>query len=61
MTPAQATELLTSVLASRAEGATWRQLMVKHGCRSPQEMKKLAKEAAKVSQRFLLESTRGES
>lgn len=59
MTPAQATELLTDVLASQRQGGTWRMLAIMHGYKTPQEMKKAAKEAAKVSQRFLLEQTRG--
>lgn len=55
MTPAQATVLLTDVLASRRQGGTWRMLAIMHGYDSPQAMKKAAREAARVSQRFLLE------
>lgn len=54
MTPAQATELLTDVLASQRQGGTWRMLAVMHGYSTPQEMKKAAREAAAISQRFLL-------
>jgi hypothetical protein len=63
MTPAQASELLTDVLASQRQGGTWRMLAIMHGYKSPQEMKKAAREAARVSQRFLLEqkAVRGES
>jgi hypothetical protein len=54
MTPAQATELLTDVLASRRQGGTWRMLAIIHGYGTPQAMKKAAKEAAAVTQAFLL-------
>jgi hypothetical protein len=54
MTPAEATTLLTDVLASQRQGGTWRMLAAVHGYRSPQEMKKAAREAARVSQAFLL-------
>lgn len=55
MTPAAATELLTDVLASQRQGGTWRMLAIMHGYDSPQAMKKAAKEAARVTQKFLLE------
>jgi hypothetical protein len=61
MTPAQATELLTDVLASRRQGGTWRMLAIMHGYKTPQEMKKAAKQAAAISQRFLLEQVNGQS
>jgi hypothetical protein len=57
MTPAAASELLTDVLASRRQGGTWRQLALVHGYGSPQAMKRAAREAARVTQRFLLEAT----
>jgi hypothetical protein len=59
MSPAQATELLTDVLASRRQGGTWRMLAIIHGYESPAAMKKAAKQAAAVAQAFLLESKRG--
>ena len=59
MTPAQATELLTDVLASRRGGATWRQLALVHGYESPQAMKKAAKDAARTAQSFLLTQVTG--
>lgn len=61
LTAAAASELLTDVLASQRQGATWRQLAATHGLDSPQAMKKAAKKAAKVTQRFLLDKTTGTS
>lgn len=55
MTPAAATELLTDVLASQRQGGTWRMLAIMHGYDSPQAMKRAAREAARVSQSFLLQ------
>jgi hypothetical protein len=55
MTPAAATEFLTDVLASLRQGGTWRMIAVVYGLDSPQAAKKLAKEAARVSQAFLLQ------
>ena len=56
---AQATELLTDVLSKRRrQGGTWRMLAIMHKQDSPQAMKRLAKDAARISQRFLLEQKR---
>jgi hypothetical protein len=54
MTPAAATELLTDVLASRRQGATWRDIARVKGYESPQAAKKAAKQAAAITQAFLL-------
>lgn len=54
LTAAAASELLTDVLASQRQGGTWRMLAVMHGAENPKAMKKRAKEAAKVTQQFLL-------
>jgi hypothetical protein len=57
LTPEAATELLTDVLASRRQGGTWRMLAVMHGEENPKLMKKRAKQAARVTQRYLLSKT----
>jgi hypothetical protein len=57
LTAAAASELLTDVLASQRQGGTWRMLAIMHGEQNPKVMKKKAKQAAKVTQRFLLSKT----
>jgi hypothetical protein len=57
LTAAAASELLTDILASQRQGGTWRMLAIMHGEQNPKVMKKKAKQAAKVTQRFLLSKT----
>lgn len=54
MTPLEATETLTKVLAYQRSGLTWRQIAQLLRLPSPQAAKKTAKEAARVSQNVLL-------
>ena len=54
LTPSQATETLRRVLALQAQGLTWRHIAAAMGLDSPQAAKKMAKEAARVSQNLLL-------
>jgi hypothetical protein len=54
LTAAAASELLTDVLASQRQGGTWRMLAVMHGEQNPKVMKKKAKQAARVTQRFMI-------
>jgi intein-encoded DNA endonuclease-like protein len=54
MTPLEATETLQKVLALQRQGLSWRHIAVALRLNSPQEAKKLAKEAARVSQNLLL-------
>lgn len=54
MTPPEATDMLRRVLAMQARGLTWRNISAALGLPSPQIAKKLAKEAARVSQNVLL-------
>jgi hypothetical protein len=59
LTAAAASELLTDVLASQRQGGTWRMLAATHGEANPKLMKKKAKEAARVTQRFMIEKMTG--
>lgn len=54
MTPLEATETLQKVLACQRQGLTWRNIATVLQLPSPQIAKKVAKEAARVSQNVLL-------
>lgn len=61
MTPKEATLTLRRVLAMQGQGLTWRHIAVALRLDSPQEAKKVAKEAARVSQNLLLRQDLGQS
>lgn len=54
LSPSEAAETLRKVLALQNQGLTWRHIAVALRLDSPQAAKKLAKEAARVSQNVLL-------
>ena len=54
MTPQQATKILGLVVTAKAAGNSWAQIARHNGFSSPQAAKKAAKQAAQITQQFLL-------